>query len=233
MPLLVNAGDVLLFSRPVNKAVLFGQKLISVGRDLHADYVHAGLVVQGGGISGWALHSVELAHAIVSGIQREQLRVSPPSGWGRVDIWRVPDRLAIAAQSAAQVAMRWSQFNAPKMSFSTRKAFMAGFGSSSFGSEAQRRVDEYQEYRDRPGGPPSLHDPAVSKSVFCSMFVVAVFQAVLGTRVASEMDADARNVSPMKLHSLLNQKGWFRVGAAFDIGTGVQVVRHNGDLVSA
>lgn len=42
---------------------------------------------------------------------------------------------------------------------------------------------------------------------------------------------DSRYVSPIKLHDVLIRKGWDYVGAAFDTGSGIMVVRNNGDEV--
>jgi hypothetical protein len=232
MPLQLLPGDVLMFSNGADKSVLIGQKIISVGRNLRADYVHAGLVTNSPALTKWNVHQVSVAHAISAGMQLQNLALSKAGGWLRVDIWRAPNHLSNTAQAAAQVASTWcGNAQSKHMQFSVRKAFMAGFGSSSYGNGAQDRVTEYQNHQGTVGGPPSLKSTSVNKSMFCSMFVVAAWQAALGNSVTTEMNVDSRYVSPMKLHDVLNQKSWNYVGAAFNSGSEVTVVGSNGNVV--
>lgn len=236
----VNEGDVLLFSDPVGLGVLVGQKIVSAGRSLDASIVHAGIVTQGGSISNFAgIGQLRVAHALTpsqpgqGGVVNGQVILSKDKNfgaYGRIDIWRPPAKLAWAAVFAGQVALRWAQpsNSGAKMQFSKRKVLTAAFGRANYGSGAQNRAMEYHNHRTTVGGPPSLHDPAVNKSVYCSMFVVAVLQAVLGSMSASEMDVDARYCSPMKLAQVLQQKGWTPVGAAYVGGLqGIKVVDSN------
>ena len=232
MPLQLLPGDVLMFSNGADKSVLIGQKIISIGRSLRAEYVHAGLVTNNPALTKWNVHQVSVAHAVSSGMTVQPLALSKVGGWFRVDIWRAPSHLMNVAQAAAQVASTWcGNAQSKHMQFSVRKAFMAGFGSSSYGQGAQDRVAEYQQYQGTLGGPPSLKNTAVNKSMFCSMFVVAAWQAALGNSVTTEMNVDSRYVSPMKLHDVLNQKNWHYIGAAYNSGADVTVVGSNGNVV--
>lgn len=86
------------------------------------------------------------------------------------------------------------------------------------------------QYADAAGGPPSLHDPANrSKSMFCSMWVVAVYRTAPGAPgSAARMNIDAWNTSPMELATFLPAKGFTRIGNIFHLNSRITVVDHTG-----
>src|SRR5262249_34662919 len=155
------------------------------GRDLNANYTHASVVTTGAGVTNWTGVTNIQGRPCHQHRHRQGGLYLTHNSWARVDIWRAPARLDNFASDAARVAATWSKHQAPKMPFSTRKAFMAGFGGSNFGTEAMKRCKVYYDNRNQDGGPESLHNNSVQKSMFCSMFVVACFQAAMSVNHAT------------------------------------------------
>jgi hypothetical protein len=117
-----------------------------------------------------------------------------------------------ASKVAHEVALKWT--SGPSTgTYNVGKATNPAFHSSSYGSGARERARLYYQHRNTAGGPPGVkHD---KKSMFCSMFVIAVYQAAVGEALAaSYMALDAKNTSPMKLHDYLNANAfWEQVRA--------------------
>jgi hypothetical protein len=218
-----------------------GQKLLGLGRGLDSSIIHAGIVTKGGDAfsSRIGFPNIMVTHAIATGIQTQRLDLILRTGYRSALIYRPTGPLVGSAKQAAATAERWARPSAQhnRMAFATRKALMAGFGSSSYGAQAQQRAAEYHQYANTDGGPPSLHDNSVrTKSMFCSMFTVAVYQAALGPQVTSSlMGIDARNTSPMKLADFLRQKGFVQAGHVFQMpgSSDIHVVDGHGTEIEA
>lgn len=238
MSLRVKKGDILLFSNGgmiPKLTVQAGQKLLGLGRGLDSSLIHAGIVTKGGDAasSAWIFPDIKVTHAIGTGICEQRLDLILKTGYQFAMIFRPSPALAsVAAKQAAAIAQRWAQPGQqhPPMRFSRRKAFMAGFGSSNYGAQAQSRAAEYHQYKDTNGGPPSLHaSQNRNKSMYCSMFVVAVYQAALGPQQTTvHMNIDARNCTPMKLADFVRQKGFVREGNVFYMNSSFHVVDSSG-----
>lgn len=105
------------------------------------------------------------------------------------------------ANAAHAVAIKWTQ-GANTGKYSVSKALAPGFHSSSYGSGAKERARFYHSHRNTVGGPPGIKND--KKAMFCSMFVIACYQAALGENVAAAyMALDAPYTSPMKLQDYL------------------------------
>jgi hypothetical protein len=117
-----------------------------------------------------------------------------------------------AGKAAQDVALAWT--DGPSTgTYNTAKAANPAFHSSSYGSGARERARYYHQHRRTRGGPPGVkHD---KKSMFCSMFAIAVYQAAVGEVLSeSYMALDAKNTSPMKLHDYLRTNGfWTQITA--------------------
>ena len=142
----------------------------------------------------------QIAHATGSnGIHRSSL--------GAVSAMRVfrMRSSAMLANAAHEVALKWTQ-SVRNGGYSIKKALAPGFHSSSYGSGAKERARFYHSHRNTIGGPPGVkHD---KKEMFCSMFVVACYQAALGENMsAAYMALDAPYTSPMKLQDYLSSCG--------------------------
>lgn len=117
-----------------------------------------------------------------------------------------------AGKAAHDVALAWTD-GATKGVYNTGKAANPAFHSSSYGSGARERARHYHLHRKTKGGPPGIkHD---KKSMFCSMFAIAVYQAAVGEGLAETyMALDAKNTSPMKLQDYLKSNGfWSQITA--------------------
>lgn len=122
---------------------------------------------------------------------------------------------------AGCVAQKWAAVNFDDneppgdLNYSRLKAFMSALGSHTFGPGASNRAALYRTYRNTIGGPTgdsSTADRPTKKGFFCSMFVIACYQA------ASPDDAycrkylalDAKYTTPMALDGYLrsNRTRW-------------------------
>jgi hypothetical protein len=74
----------------------------------------------------------------------------------------------------------------------------------------QRRLFAlFRQHRNTAGGPPNLKKGVGEMSMYCSMFVIACYQAVLGDDAVTGqvMGLDAKFTSPMTLDGYLRSKG--------------------------
>lgn len=234
MSIRIKKGDILMFSRGIGRGpglVRAGQRVLSIGRNLDSSVTHIGIVTKGNDVSSSTIGipEVRVTHAVNAGVVTEALFNILRFTYQSAMIFRSNN--PNEARAAAAVAALWGQQGSQgqKMQFAKRKAAMSVFGSAKYGSSAQQHAAEYAQYANTAGGPPSLHDPSNrSKAMFCSMFVVAVYQAALGAQAATRMNIDARNTSPMKLAAFLPAKGFTRIGNIFHMNGRITVVDHTG-----
>ncbi len=103
-----------------------------------------------------------------------------------------------------------------RLRYAKGKAGGSVFHRSYYGGKARKRADFYAEHKDTKGGPQDLKDVEKGhhKSMFCSMFVIACFQAVLADRERRRcMALDAKHTSPMALDEYLKKTGcWTSLG---------------------
>ena len=203
------AGDILLVKNS-SKAVSVGQGLtqffkiltigpllLSLGRNGgkhgvgidNAGYGHALIYISNG---------LNWAHATNSGLVRGTFETKK----GDILFRKSGD----LAGKAAEVAKKWT---AVEGKYNVRKGILSAFGSSSYGSGAKERAGIYRANRDESGGPQNKDDDG-KKSWFCSMFVIACWQAACNEEdTASLMALYARNSTPMTLASyLFNHPEW-------------------------
>ncbi len=104
------------------------------------------------------------------------------------------------------------------MPYSVPKGFLSAFQSSSYGPGAKQRADFYRANRDQVGGPADFKNLADgrAKAMFCSMFVIACYQAVMPDAYVEQMLAlDAKHTSPMYFDGYLKgSQHWQQVNAA-------------------
>jgi hypothetical protein len=114
------------------------------------------------------------------------------------------------ADQAGEVAQTWAPLaQGSNMRYSAWKAFGSVFRSSSYGPAAKQRQALYRANRATQQGPQDLRDHHV-KSMFCSMFVIACYQAVMGDVLTeSVMALDAKNTSPMYFDGYLRNNNWW------------------------
>lgn len=129
-----------------------------------------------------------------------------------IEVFRLKNQAALAA-AAGTVGATWARGNDPKRSitYSKLKAFLAALSSSSYGPFAKIRSKEYREAKNTAGGPRSFNDPDAKKHMFCSMFVIACYQAALTEQQTVQyMALDARHTTPMYLY------GWLKAHSAWE-----------------
>src|SRR5262249_2527192 len=138
---------------------------------------------------------------------------------GKVKIFRPWDPMGNIGEFAAKVARLWAPKDDKmrKMPFSKSKGFLSALRSSSYDSGAKARAAQFRQYSNIEGGPPNLETGVGEKSMFCSMFVIACYQAVFTTDAATApvMGLDAQATSPMTLDGYLrsNTTWWKEVNA--------------------
>lgn len=160
----------------------------------------------------------ELAHATASGIRTDYVEDCFRRGRGASKLFRC--RYGTAGAEAAQVARRWAphtmEVSAERMSFAKGKAFLSALRSSYYGPGAKARAARCRQHRDTEGGPHDLNANIADTSMFCSMFVISCYQAVLGDDAVTGqvMGLDCASTSPMTLHGYLrSNKLWEEVNA--------------------
>jgi hypothetical protein len=228
-PSLCKPGDILLF---------YGVNLVSVG--LSAARFVKGVTVlpavvsaaQGGSTaftgSATANHAaivcgspsaLEFADASsVGGVSRMPLASLARFYTGDLHVFRMTATPLIAA-AAAVVARKWATTDKDNvgMKFGTAKAGLCAFRSSTFGPDARQRAVFYRQQKDTAGGPQDWKnlDRKSHKAMFCSMFVIACYQAVMDDATTETMLAlDAKTTSPMYLDGYLrNSALWHTVNA--------------------
>jgi hypothetical protein len=162
----------------------------------------------------------DLAHATnADGVHREDLSQWAKGCSGTVQVFRLKI-LPGTAGAAAKVANNWAEKddeNNVGMKFSKSKGGLCALRSSMFGPGAKERAQFYRANKDRKGGPVDWKnwERGTHKSMFCSMFVVACYQAALEDyRIEQVLALDAKNTSPMYLDGYLrNSPHWETVGA--------------------
>jgi hypothetical protein len=211
-------GDIILFTGGALQGVVVAQRLTHPFKS--TSYAHAAIVLPA------AHQGVRIAHAlpeneeearqcgmargIVVGHLQTYFR---RSGYVRAKAFRVASRMDQAIE-AAEIASRWTEDFHPvgTSRFAAWKAFQAAFRSCSYGDDARQRAREFHACRKQQGGPASLHDPENRRrrKVYCSMFVVACYQAALGgegafsdTLIQRFMALDAKFTLPCDLADYL------------------------------
>lgn len=224
--------------RPGDVVLFYGLNLVSVGlgaaRVAKAVTVLPAVVsaVQGGSTafvgSATANHAgvvcgrgpgYDLAHATSHlGVTHQDLYGLCMANRGTLQVFRMSATPLIAAAAAA-VARTWATTDKKDvgMSFATGKAGACAFRSSAFGPGARARAQLYRAEKGRAGGPQDWKnlDRETHKAMFCSMFVIACYQAVMDDALTEQnLALDAKTTSPMYLDGYLqNSPLWHTVGA--------------------
>ncbi|MBL4634137.1 MAG: hypothetical protein JKY56_09705 [Kofleriaceae bacterium] len=123
----------------------------------------------------------------------------------------VQDTAMPGAHAAGRIAELWGadvgpQDNDPGIRYGMKKAVRSVMSLSAFGSKAQARAQRYSRSRTEANGPTTTGwwTGEHSESMFCSMFVVAAYQAALPMAgVRRVMALDAKHTSPMILEGFL------------------------------
>jgi len=228
------AGDVLLFYG--FNSVGYGQGAVKGLKILTA--VPAAVSAAQGGAAAFAGRADCNHAAIITEIGRARFRMAHATSIGVVDcdidnyllgfegecaVYRLNGQEQLAA-AAGTVGATWSSSPADGaergMPFANRKSFCSVFGSPSFVWGAKKRATFYRLNKARPGGPQDEENrkEGRAKAMFCSMFVVACYQAAMSEAQAEEMLAlDAKYTSPMYLDGYLKgAAAWQQVNASKD-----------------
>jgi len=228
---LCKAGDVLLFygfnAVGVAQTAVKGMKFLTAvpaavsaaqggaaafsGR---ADCNHAAIITEIGRIQ------FNMAHATTMGVVASDIDNYLPSFQGECAVFRLNGQEQLAAE-AGTVGATWSSKPADEnqlgMPFASSKSVCSVFGSPSFVWGAKDRAAFYRRNRSRAGGPQDEknREQGRAKAMFCSMFVVACYQAAMEEAQAEEMLAlDAKYTSPMYLDGYLKgSAAWQQVNA--------------------
>lgn len=123
-----------------------------------------------------------------------------------------------AGEKAAEVALKWAPqkgSNDRKLPFGKGKAFLSALRSSRYGDGAKARAAFFRQHKNTEGGPPGLASGAAEMSMFCSMFVISVFQAAMPEEVTRGILAlDSKFTSPMTLDGYFHSNQiWEEVNA--------------------
>lgn len=158
-----------------------------------------------------------MAHATSRGVQLVDIDTYLLNATGSCQLFRMKGEFDFAPQ-AGKVGETWSNrdTNLPGgMIYATGKGFCSAFQSSSFGSGAKSRAAFYRQNKAKQGGPADLANmmEGRAKAMFCSMFVIACYQAVMSDMYCEQMLAlDAKHTSPMYLDGYLKgSQHWERV----------------------
>ena len=162
----------------------------------------------------------QMAHATNAGVTSDDIDNYLLHVTGAVKVFRMRGRFDFAAL-AGKVGDKWSETPDGKprmgMPYATGKAFLSAFSSSSYGSGGKQRAAFYRADKDKAGGPQDLKNMGEgrSKAVFCSMFVIACYQAVMSDMYVEQMLAmDAKHTTPMYLDGFLKgSQHWEQVNA--------------------
>ena len=159
------------------------------------------------------------AHAANAGVDSDDLNSFLGAGSGACQVFRMKGEFDFASRAGA-VAETWTSPDktAPrKMVYATGKAICSAFQSSSFGSGAKQRAAFYRQHAATRGGPTDLQNmkQGRAKAMFCSMFVIACYQAVMSDMYCEQMLAlDAKHTTPMYFDGYLKgSQHWERVDA--------------------
>jgi hypothetical protein len=166
-----------------------------------------------GGTKGADARNVNYGHAMVFAGQGNGWAHATTSGLGwklntpelPYEIYRCNNQTA-AAQLAG-VADKW----VVRQKYSTCNAILSGFRSSSFGHYAKKRAESYRAAKEDEEGPEIGRQGRGPGGWFCSMFTIALWQAVLKDNSDTKefMKLDAKCSSPMTLRTYLhNHPQW-------------------------
>lgn len=162
----------------------------------------------------------DMSHATgAEGIITENIDNFFLNSGGEAKIFRC--RYGGAGDDAATVARQWApsgfDVQSRRMSFSAGKAFLSALRSSRYGSGAKARAANYRRHRARQGGPPDLGNGVADMTMFCSMFVIACYQAALGDDAVTGqvLALDSQCTSPMTLDGYLcgHSNMWEQINA--------------------
>ncbi len=196
----------------------------------NADCVHIGMVASPYSPDGM----LGLVDAKIDGFCYRQLDVAEgnTAGLKNVEVFRYKGRgRGLYTREAARIARNWCIYGEEYLivqnvweqgahhkgrgdsllpsssvrqydTYSVVKALKCPLGSARYGSRARERA---QRYHNSPDAPPfSTNDPSRSERMFCSMFIVAAWQAAVGPdKAATIMGRDAAYTSPVNLHGYL------------------------------
>ena len=171
---------------------------------------HAGIVCPGP-------DGYDLAHATnESGVHRKNLKFLCSRASGTLQVFRLMIGDTIPKE-AAEVARTWAPRIDGEMEFAPGKATLSAFHNSGYGPAARARAQFYRSARTHAGGPSDFKDfvRGTRKTMFCSMFVIACYQAVMpDTLVEDVLALDAKHTTPPYLDGYLrNSMLWRSVGA--------------------
>lgn len=159
-----------------------------------------------------------MAHAGNAGVITEDIDAYLLGRGGSCAVYRLGS--ADYPRLAGQVGATWTAtegLGRPGMVYSTPKGSVCAFGSSSFDSGARRRAAFYRANANTLGGPQDIGNmlEGRSKAMFCSMFVIACYQAVMPEMYAEQMLAlDAKHTTPMFLDGYLKaSQHWTQINA--------------------
>src|SRR5262245_46651139 len=179
---LVSAGEKVaktLKILTVVPAVVSAAQIGTAGLTGNASCNHAAVISRITLNSSGSVRAFDMSHATAArGIVTTDVDNYFLSAGGTAKIFRC--KYAGAGADAAAVALRWADDLARTLPFAPGKAFLSALRSSSYGSGAKARAAHFRQHRNTAGGPPGLNSGAAEMSMFCSMFVIACYQAALG-----------------------------------------------------
>ncbi|MEO0971574.1 MAG: hypothetical protein AAFX85_00655 [Pseudomonadota bacterium] len=232
-------GDILIFhdnsAIAAMQGAVVGAKAVAQGLSLSLGHANGASTMNA--VHGAIVHDADgkrIAHSVNAGLTKDNIAQMSYPNYSQY-------RLAYlnhVSNDAAAVARDWAMAhpNRPNRirnaKYSASKAFGSVFGSAKYGKQAKRRADTYAASvrRDgggaveaRFGGPQSTGRGASEdsfKGFYCSMFVVACYQAIMSeTQRLSYMALDAKYTSPMILEQYLQDSpSWICVTSN---GTGI------------
>ena len=222
------AGDVLLFygfnavgyAQSAVKKIKFlpAVQLSAAASAGRPDCNHAAIISQIGPNA-----TFNMAHATSRGVLSSDIDNYFANFTGECAVYRLSGQEPLAAGAGA-VGATWSNSPANEaeigMPFANLKSLCSVFGRPSFDAGAKMRAAFYRLNRTRAGGPQDTKNQQQgrAKAMFCSMFVVACYQAAMEEAQAEEMLAlDAKYTSPMYLDGYLKgSAAWQQVNASKD-----------------
>ncbi|PVZ70616.1 hypothetical protein [Pelagibaculum spongiae] len=217
-----NGASVIKAQTALQKVCLFGRDSWQT-RAASPETYHCGIVCH------VEKNKVELAHAASKGFARIEIAADTlGSETGLYEgssfkVFRCQSCRGLADLSGI-IARKWVPCNSqPRFwkgeeyyygpaAYSARKAYRTFGRSSHYGSGAKQQAALYFQHQD--GSVPALHNETGIKQMFCSMFVVAIWQAAAGPDASAQVMAkDARFTSPMALEGYLVQNNfWDELG---------------------
>ncbi len=162
----------------------------------------------------------QMAHATNRGVVDCDIENYLSGFEGECAVYRLSGQEQLAA-AAGQVGATWSSGPSNEaengMPFASLKSVCSVFGSASFVRGAKERAAFYRLNKARAGGPQDEKNQKQgrAKAMFCSMFVVACYQAAMEEAQTEALLAlDAKYTSPMYLDGYLKGSAtWQQVNA--------------------